>query len=650
MKAYYKIFLILITLAIIGWPLFGLADYQTDYPKLANYYLKWQISETEAIELAKWDLLILDMQNQFTSELSIKKIKELNPDIKILAYLTVEEMQQQHLSTNPNNPWKKLYDYVEQNNLWLVNSNQARVSFWPETWMIDLTKPQWQTWLPNFLQQEILVNQYWDGIFLDNCFSEVQWLDHDLTISDQQWQQSMIQTLQNVKAVLADQQVLVVNSSSAYADYVNGRLYENWPEVYGGNWSTNWQDYQILIDQVNAPAVVIFNSNTKNQYLPNDYQTMRYGLTSALLSKTYYSFDFGDQNHAQTWWYDEYDQYLGRAINGAQELTSNGLWRRDFEQGIVLVNSTAVEQKIRLGEEFERIRGWQDPLVNNGQIITTAKIPAADGLLLLKRIKSFTNSVYLNGSFAKVFDSSGQADRNGFFIYDHQFTGGAKIVLVDLDTNGTLEKVVADDSEVFIYDNNGDLINSFYPYTEKYNQGINMAVGDLNGDGWVEIVTGTERGGGPQIRIFNGVGKLINPGWFAYDEKFRGGVHVAVADVNGNGKMEIIAGAGFGGGPHVRIFNNQGVLVSPGFMAFEATQHSGVKVVAADLNGDGQAEIITTPAIGGEAKLNIFDLNGQLINSWQAHSTIENIDLAVADYNNDGMIEIITMYQNILNW
>ena len=63
------------------------------FPKRANYFLPWRISDSEARQLAKWDLLILDMETQATSRPQIELIRRLNPDIILLAYITAQEIR-----------------------------------------------------------------------------------------------------------------------------------------------------------------------------------------------------------------------------------------------------------------------------------------------------------------------------------------------------------------------------------------------------------------------------------------------------------------------------------------------------------------------------------------------------------------------------
>jgi len=316
---------------------------------------------------------------------------------------------------------------------------------------------------------------------------------------------------------------------------------------------------------------------------------------------------------------------------------------------MVIVNPTDYSQTIYLDGEFEKIRGTQDTTTNDGSIVTQVKIESKDGLILLRPIEEILNGVFLNGAFARVYNTSGEAYRNGFFSYDEDYAGGNQVIHYDLDFDGNLETVTANDGQVFIYDENGNLHASFYPYDNKFRGGINISVGDLESDGTVEIVTGTENGGGAHVRIFNANGVLINPGFFAYDDVYRGGVNVTIGDLNGDGWFEIICGAGVNGGPHVRIFNKDGRLINPGFFAYDYNSRYGVNVAALDTNGDGIDEILTGQGEGGVPEIKLFDKDGkELMNSFWAFSRSGNgVEVSAADLDGDGKEEIITFTQDV---
>ncbi len=78
-----------------------------------------------------------------------------------------------------------------------------------------------------------------------------------------------------------------------------------------------------------------------------------------------------------------------------------------------------------------------------------------------------------------------------------------------------------------------------------------------------------------------------------------GNATVAVADVTGDGVADYIGGAGPGGGSRVVVIDGKSGAVAATFDAFEASFTGGVFVAAADLDGDGKAEVVVTPDAGG---------------------------------------------------
>ena len=127
---------------------------------------------------------------------------------------------------------------------------------------------------------------------------------------------------------------------------------------------------------------------------------------------------------------------------------------------------------------------------------------------------------------------------------------------------------------------------------------VAIKTGDVNGDGIPDVAIAPGEGGGPRVRIVDGKTGNDLANFFAYDSEFRGGVNIALGDFNGDGKLEIATGAGEGGGPHVRIFDAQTGEAISEYFAYYPEARGGVHVAAGDLNGDGKAELITTPGAG----------------------------------------------------
>ena len=201
--------------------------------------------------------------------------------------------------------------------------------------------------------------------------------------------------------------------------------------------------------------------------------------------------------------------------------------------------------------------------------------------------------------------------------------------------------------EVAVFTLDGKLVSRFLAYAVTFRGGVHVAAGDINGDGKAEIVTGAGATGGPQVRVFDIKGNLISQ-FFAYDNKFRGGVSVAVADVDGDGKAEIVTGAGPGGGPQVRIFSAGGT-VKYQFFAYAAASRTGINVAAGNINGNGVSAVVTGPATAaGYAPVEYFFLNnntgamqltGQI--TYLAPQATSGVSVMVADVGSDANGDIV---------
>src|SRR5262249_50067406 len=168
----------------------------------------------------------------------------------------------------------------------------------------------------------------------------------------------------------------------------------------------------------------------------------------------------------------------------------------------------------------------------------------------------------------RAFDGPTFAIIADFFAYNAAFTGGVFVAAGDVNGDGRADIITGPgatggpDLRVFSGANTSVLLQEFLAYGAAFTGGVSVAAGEVKGDGKADIITGPGAGGGPDVRVFNGAvaGSIIKE-FFAYAPGFTGGVNVAAGDVNGDGKADIITGAGAGGGPHVKVFSNAGALL-----------------------------------------------------------------------------------------
>lgn len=175
---------------------------------------------------------------------------------------------------------------------------------------------------------------------------------------------------------------------SGYQNLVDGGVLEG---MIGASWSIeNWAGWQAMMTQysrvmqaVNSPKLVIFNQ----QGSPTDYQSFRYGFASCLMNDAYYDFTDASAGYHGVVWFDEYNANLGQPTSSPPTAAwQKGVWRRDFANGIALVNPKGNgTQTVQLGGTFVKIKGGQDPSVNNGQTVTSVTLQDRDGIILLRQ-------------------------------------------------------------------------------------------------------------------------------------------------------------------------------------------------------------------------------------------------------------------------
>jgi hypothetical protein len=186
------------------------------------------------------------------------------------------------------------------------------------------------------------------------------------------------------------------------------------------------------------------------------------------------------------------------------------------------------------------------------------------------------------------------------------------------------------------------LPNETLPYGINFKGGSSVAFGNVDADVDQEFITGARTGGSPYLHIFENDAALPRKVFLAFDPAFKGGIDVATGDVDNDGVDEIIVGAGPGGSPTVKVFEEDGTLVNA-FDAYVAGFNKGVNVAAGDVDNDGVEEIITGAGVGGGPRITVRKLNQAPIQDYYVYDSAfrGGVDVTAGDLENDNTEEII---------
>lgn len=232
----------------------------------------------------------------------------------------------------------------------------------------------------------------------------------------------------------------------------------------------------------------------------------------------------------------------------------------------------------------------------------------------------------------RVLNGRTGADLGGLTVALGGFDGGVYLAAGDLDGNGRDELVVSADAgggtrvTVFQVARTLTAVADFIALDDpSFRGGSRVAVGDVNRDGSADLVVGAGIGGGPRVAVYGGLSVLagapsrLMPDFFALDPGLRSGVFVTAADLNGDGYADLAYGTGDTGGPRIRVVSGQVLTANPGqnaadlpavadFFVLDPDDRNGLRVGARDLNGDGAAELVVGSGRKGVARVRVLSL------------------------------------------
>jgi hypothetical protein len=223
-----------------------------------------------------------------------------------------------------------------------------------------------------------------------------------------------------------------------------------------------------------------------------------------------------------------------------------------------------------------------------------------------------------------MFDLATGFLERSFIPFESTFTGGMFVAAGDIDGDGSDDITVTPDvgggpRAQITSGVDGHVIADFLGIEDPdFRGGARAAIGDFNGDGRQDLVVAAGFGGGPRVAMFDGKTVPSNhparllADFFVFEQTLRNGVYVAAGDVNGDGFAELTVGGGPGGGPRVMALDGAALTkgdtskVVYNFFAGNVDNRGGIRIAYKNLDGDNQADLVVGDGEGAGSRVTSY--------------------------------------------